>query len=145
MEAAVGVFPQEVLSHMVHWLDVFRAEWFQEIPRTIHSSALDEAGTPEWSSEFSKWLLRTETREERQGKRNPDGRLRLTKAMRTLRDHSPRAYEVFYRVLVLNDSIESTTRWLNARAIRGGHPERYRNGDTLAIVQAACHWVEQNY
>jgi hypothetical protein len=143
--AMEGVFPQAVVAHMIHWLDVFATEWHQDMPLKVHTSALDDSGSPQWHPEFARWLLRTETSEERQGQRNPDGRLRVTKAARSLREHSPRVYEVFYRIIVLGHTVESVSQWLNDRAIRGGHPERYRNGDTLAMLQAACHWIEQNY
>lgn len=140
-----AVFPPDVITKMSHWLEIFAGEWHQELPQKLHGRELDDMGAPQWHPEFSRWLLRHETREERHGHRNPDGRLRVTKAMRGLRKEAPRAYEVLYRVMVLGASIESTTQWLNERAIRGGHPERYRNGDTLAIVQAGCHWVEHHY
>ncbi len=65
--------------------------------------------------------------------------------MRGLRKVAPRQYEVLYRIMVNGESIETTTSWLNARAIRGGHPERYRPGDTLVILQSSINWVEHHY
>lgn len=135
-----AVFPDSVLSHMVHWLGVFASEWHQELPTRIHSRSVDRGGAPQWHAEFARWISG-----ERNYERNPEGRLRVTRAMRDLRKHAPRQYEVLYRIMVLGESIEGTTAWLNARAERGGHPERYRTGDTLAILQSSIDWVEHHY
>lgn len=123
---------------MAHWLSVFSKEWHSEVPLKIHVAQLDRSGTPRWSPEFAQWISG------KQRGPNPD-RFRITTAMRNLRRVSPRQYEVLYRIMVLGESIESTTNWLNARAIRGGHPERYRRGDTLAILQSSIDWVEHHY
>ena|SRR5437868_2356598 len=137
-----SVFPDSVLEHMAHWLGVFAAEWHQDIPLKLHTGQLEKGtGAPQWHPEFARWLSGNRG----EGPRNPEGRLRVTRAMRALRKEAPRQYEVLYRIMVLGESIESTTTWLNARAIRGGHPERYRRGDTLAILQASIDWVEHYY
>jgi len=130
---------------MVHWLGVFAAEWHEEIPLKIHNRQVDHAGAPQWSDEFARWLTRDRPEDDHGRRRNPEGRLRVTRAMRSLRKEAPRQYEVLYRIMVLGESVRSTTVWLNARAIRGGHPERYRPGDTLAILQSSIDWVEAHY
>lgn len=135
------MFPEPVLAHLAHWLSVFAAEWHQEIPLKIHDRRIDDGGKPQWHPEFARWLTRTGSL----GPRNPLGRLRVTRAMRDLRRVAPRQYEVLYRIMVVGESVESTTIWLNARAIRGGHPERYRLGDTLAILQSSVDWIEHHY
>lgn len=135
------VFPEAILSHMAHWLSVFAAEWHQEIPTKIHQRGIDRAGAPQWSPEFARWLTGSTGGQPR----NPEGRFRVTRAMRLLRREAPRQYEVLYRIMVLGESVEGTTNWLNNRAIRGGHPERYRTGDTLAILQSSINWVEAHY
>ena len=128
---------------MARSLTMFKLEWHQEVPRQIHSREVDKGGAPQWSPEFAKWITRDDKPDGQ--KRNPDGRLRLTRAMRSLRKEAPRQYEVFYRIMCLDDSVEATTAWLNNRAIRGGHPERYRLGDTLAILQSSVDYVEHHY
>lgn len=136
-----AVFSSDVMRDMVHWLSVFRIEWYQEVPQRLHSRDIDDGGAPQWHPEFLYWL----TRNKHSQQRNPAGRLRVTQAMRSLRKVAPRQYEVLYRIMVLNDSVEATTQWLNERAIRHGHPERYRKGDTLAILQAGVDWVSHHY
>jgi hypothetical protein len=138
---ATQVFSDPILAHLAHWLSIFAAEWHQDLPMHIHTRAIDSAGAPQWHEEFARWL----TRDGYNNPRNPDGRLRVTRAMRLLRKAAPRQYEVLYRIMVLGESIESTTAWLNARAIRGGHPERYRQGDTLVILQSSVDWIEYHY
>lgn len=138
--AATSVFPDVVLEHLAHWLSVFSAEWHQELPMQIHGRQLDKGGAPQWHPEFARWLTREGT-----GSRNPEGRLRVTRAMRALRRQAPRQYEVLYRIMVNGESIESTTAWLNNRAIRGGHPERYRPADTLVMLQSSVDWIEHHY
>jgi hypothetical protein len=135
------VFPDTVMRQTVHWLAVFAEDWHSEIPRRIHSREIDDGGAPQWHAEFARWL----TRNHNSGYRNPDSRLRLTRAMRYLRKISPRSYEVLYRVMALGHSLESVTQWLNERAIRGNHPERYRRGDSLAILQSGVDFVCHHY
>lgn len=142
---AATVFPESVLQNMAHWLGVFAAEWHQELPQRIHGRAIDRAGAPQWTDEFARWMTRDDAEGAYGRRRNPEGRLRVTRAMRALRKEAPRQYEVLYRIMVNGDSIASTTVWLNERAIRGGHPERYRTGDTLAILQSSIDWIEQHY
>lgn len=143
MTTAAAVFPESVLEHMAHWLSIFAAEWHEELPRRIHNRALDNGGAPQWSPEFARWLSRDDAPDG--ARRNPEGRLRVTRAMRSLRKEAPRQYEVLYRIMVNGDSVQSTTVWLNERAIRGNHPERYRLGDTLAILQSSINWIEHHY
>lgn len=142
MTQAVGaqVFSESVLTHMAHWLSVFATEWHQDIPTKIHGRGVDRGGAPQWTPEFARWMTSSGN-----NPRNPDGRLRVTRAMRGLRKIAPRQYEVLYRIMVLGESVTGTTVWLNNRAIRGGHPERYRKGDTLAILQSSINWVEAHY
>ena len=140
MAGGVAVFPEPVLAHLAHWLSIFAAEWHQDVPLQIHTKQLEKGtGAPQWAPEFARWITG------RSNSQNPDGRLRVTRAMRSLRQVAPRQYEVLYRIMVLGDSVASTTAWLNNRAIRGGHPERYRIGDTLAILQSSVDWVEAHY
>lgn len=69
--------------------------------------------------------------------------------MRRLRQKAPRQYEVAYRVLMLGERLEDTTRWLNERAIRNGieFPDHrptgphYSRKDTLALLIAAIDFA----
>jgi hypothetical protein len=69
---------------------------------------------------------------------NFDPRLRVTRAMRKLREKHPREYEVLYRTAILQIPLDTTTHWLNERAIRNEKPERYTKKDTLLILRVAA-------
>jgi hypothetical protein len=80
-----------------------------------------------------------------------ESRLRTTKAMRRLRKFAVREYEVLYRILILGDSIEGVTVWLNERAARNhiplpvGKPDHYTERDTWALFIAGVDFVRQSY
>jgi hypothetical protein len=64
-----------------------------------------------------------------------------------------REYEVLYRVLVLGERLEETTRWLNARAERNAVPfpphrpsgPHYTQKDTLALVIAGIDYARESW
>jgi len=61
-------------------------------------------------------------------------------AFKMLRKASIREYEVLLRAL-LGESLDQIAAWLNARSIRGGHPERYSLEDATTIWVAAIDKV----
>lgn len=126
--------PQTVIEDTARWMGEFAAEWRNEIPTKIHGGGLDPGGAPEMHSEFWRWLTRNDRPDDpRDVQRNPENRLRITRAMRSLRKQAPREYEVVYRVMVLGEHPSATAKWLTERAIKGGHPERYSPKDVVAI------------
>lgn len=132
--------PQDVLNVTAQRLSYFAAEWSRDTPSQVHDGSLDAGGAPQLHPDFMRWL----TAPAGQQPRNPDGRLRLTRAMRMLRREGPREFDVVYRIMVAGSSIQETTDWLNDRAIKGGHPERYSLKDTTMILIAGidkvAHW-----
>lgn len=127
--------PDAVLATTARWMSDFAADWRGEVPIRIHSSAIDSGGAPEYDGAFTRWLTRSDKPDDpRDQHRNPENRLRITRAMRALRRVAPREYEVVYRVMILGETVEQAAKWLNERAIRGGHPERYTRKDTVAII-----------
>jgi hypothetical protein len=120
----------EVADFTSKWMAMFRAEWKSEAPQRLHIHALDRGGAPQWSPELASWLS------DGRGA-NGERRYRMTQAMRKLRKKSVREYEVAYRMIVLGEPIEQTTKWLNERAIRNDKPERYRLEDTRVIIVSA--------
>lgn len=140
-------FPADVLHDTAYWARDFGARWQQEIPLRIHDRDVSPGGTPDWHPDFEKWLTRTEPSRRPPTERD-QARLRTTRVMRRLRSVSPRAYEVLYRLLVLKDSIESTTEWLNERAIRNriplqpGAAVHYRRKDTVALIIAGIAYCK---
>lgn len=138
--------PQSVLEETARHLAEFKREWHGESPLKIHSRDLDHGGTPRWTPLFVGWLLRGPQYDSTDQHRNdPQTRLRLTRAFRTLRHVAPREFEVLYRMMVLDESVESTQAWLNARAERGGHHERYSAKDVIVIVISAIDKITYWY
>lgn len=80
-----------------------------------------------------------------------EAHLRTTRAMRKLRKFAVREYEVLYRILILDDSIEGVTVWLNERADKNhiplpvGKPDHYTERDTWALFIAGVDFVRQSY
>lgn len=130
-----------------HWAAWFASDWRQETPIRIHSSEIAHDGSPAWHPDFEKWI----TRDEKSRKRNGDQRLRTTKVMRRLRRVAVREYEVLYRVLVIGERLEDTTRWLNERAERNRvpppphrpHGPHYVEKDALALIVAGISFAKE--
>jgi hypothetical protein len=141
--AGLGL-PDAVLNSTSRWLAQFAAEWHSDIPMRIHSRETDRGGTPAYTHDFARWLTRSDIPDAGSYRRNPESRMRVTRAFRALRKIAPREYEVLYRVMVLGESLRGCTEWLNARAIKGGHPERYVIKDTICIIVSGIdkmqHW-----
>ena len=125
--------PQTVLESTSRWMSEFAAEWRSEIPVKIHGSGIDAGGAPELHASFWAWLTRNDRPDDPRDQHRQESRYRITRAMRALRKMAPREYEVVYRVMILGEMLEGTAEWLNERAIRGGHPERYVVKDVIAI------------
>lgn len=85
-------------------------------------------------------MFRTEMKDDKWS-RNPEPRVRTTRAFRKLREKFPREYEVLYRTAILDIPIDTTVTWLNDRAIRNDKPERYTMRDTLLILFIAADKV----
>lgn len=109
---------------------MLREDWHSEIPQRLHTHQLDQGGAPQWSPELAAWLSDGQ-------KQNGERRYRLTQAMRKLRKKSVREYEVAYRMIVLGEPLDRTTKWLNERAIKNCKPERYSLEDTRIIIVSA--------
>jgi hypothetical protein len=132
-----------------HWASWFAADWKQEMPLRIHSGEIAADGSPEWHPDFAKWL----TRSERPRRRNDDQRLRTTRVMRRLRRVAIREFECCYRILVLGEKLEDTTRWLNERAQRNAipYPSHRPNGphyikkDALALLIAGIDYAREHW
>ena len=101
-----------------------------ETPLRIHTRDTGNDGAPAWHHDFADWLDGTTSNKVR----NPERRLRTTRAFRRLRRACVREYEVLYRMIVLGDSIDQVTDWLNERSIRNGKDDRYRRETVLILV-----------
>ena len=76
--------------------------------------------------------------------RQPDTEMRLGRAMKRLRELAPREHDVMHRVLS-GEPPAMICYWLNARAIRGDHPERYSQKDTEVLISSGLHKLEAWY
>lgn len=140
-------FPTAVIQDTAYWAKHFAEGWRREVPLRIHDRDVSEGGTPDWHPSFERWLTRTEPSRREMTEKDIE-RLRTTKVMRLLRKQSPRSFEVLYRLLMLGESIEATTIWLNERAIRNeiplpeGQTVHYRLKDTIAILIAGIAFAK---
>lgn len=131
-------FPAQVLAETKQWGTYFGSEWARDFPEEIHEARLGEDGRPRWQGEFSRWLTNGPDEEQRH---------RTTRVMRKLRHVAPREYEVAYRAMVLGESFEEITRWLNQRAQRNsiplppGRPVHYRVKDAIALFICAIEFA----
>lgn len=136
-------FPSSVIKEAAHWGSFLGAEWIRDFPDRMHDSGLVGDGTPQqWSADFARWISNVA---------DEGNRGRTTRVMRKLRRVSPREYEVMYRAMVLGESFEAITQWLNERATRNsiplpaGRSEHYRLKDAVALFiagvdYARAHW-----
>lgn len=122
---------QAVLDDTSRHLRAFIPQWRDEFPMRIHDRGFAEDGSHQWSGEFSRWITRSSRR--RDDEDHPDTRLRLTRLMRRLREVAPREHDVLWMIL-RGDRVQDVCTWLNARAIRQGHPERYSLKDTVVLI-----------
>lgn len=135
------------MADTAYWASQFGSDWKQEIPIRIHCAEIGDDGCPKWHPDFEKWL----TSDRMYRRKNDEQRLRTTKVMRRLRRVAVREYEVLYRVLVLGERLEETTRWLNERAERNAIPlpshrpngPHYIQKDALALVIAGIAYAKE--
>lgn len=140
---------EQMLRKSESLLNRFRAEITKESPIRIHSAEISDDGSPQWHSEFARWLTARESQTDTFIP-NPEHRLRTTRAMRKLRRTSVRGYEVTLRTFG-GEKVEDTTRWLNDRARRNaiplppGRTFHYSQKDTLVILYSSLTYMEWAY
>jgi hypothetical protein len=123
------------LEHVSREIAMFAAKYHEETPRRIHGSGLAEDGTPGWTVEFYSWMSKGPWW---RGDISPtSSSLRMTRAMRNLRKVAPREYDVMRRAFD-GEGPRQICDWLNERAIRGGHPERYSLKDTVVLLASGA-------
>ena len=135
-------FPAEALRETLHWGRFFSDEWRRDEPPRMHTNGLSDDGTPQWTSAFAGWISNAP---------GSEGRHRTTTVMRRLRAAAPREFEVLWRVMLLGESIEDTTDWLNERAqqhdipLPAGRDVHYRRKDTVALIMAGISYAKAYY
>lgn len=126
--------PENVLRATFRDMWELASYWNDELPLRIHSRAVGEGGTPEWHPDFDRWMRKPDNFNDRRWAEHPEPRVKTTRAFRKLRTRSPREYEVVYRTAILGIPFYETIIWLNDRAIRGGHPDRYDADAALMLL-----------
>lgn len=133
-------FPAEALTETLRWGEWFADEWRRDPPPTqTHTDGLSEDGTPQWTQAFAGWISNAP---------GSEGHHRTTAVMRRLRRIAPREYEVLVRTLLVGETIERTTDWLNERAQRNdiplpaGRDVHYRLKDTVALMMAGIGYAQ---
>lgn len=121
-----------LLEQTSRHIQYFMPELAEELPLKIHVHALAEDGAPAWSGEFADWLQKG-TRRRRKDAHPTDQPLRLKRAMRILRGVAPREHDVLWKVL-RGENVAQIRAWLNDRAERQGHPERYSERDVAVLI-----------
>ena len=124
------MLPSVALEKATRDLTRFQREWQGEMPLRIHRRMPAADGTPSYTSEFLDWVSREQLSDDALA---TDSKLRFTKAMRALRKVAPRECDVVHRVFA-GYSTEEIRDWLNDRAVRGGHRERYSLKDTVVLI-----------
>lgn len=123
--------PPALLKQALLWIEVFRADWHGETPLKLHVAALGDDGTPDYAPEFARYLYSGEAGN---GPRNPEDRLRTTRAFRRLRRRAPREFDVLYLIVAHRKSPSQVARQLTERAIRIDKPERYSTDDIIVLL-----------
>lgn len=136
------VIPDHVLRYTASWIREFSLDFHRETPLKLHSSATDDGGGPSFHPDFIRYIDRPCRKEDcydlrckhGQNPRNPDSRLRTTRAFRKLRRQAPREFDVLYLICAHQMTLKDVSKALTDRAIRIGKPERYDEGGVLVLA-----------
>lgn len=129
METDTPVIPDATWKQALLWVEVFKQDWHGEIPTKLHVAQLGDDGAPQFSPEFDRYLFAGDPK-----RRNPDDRLRTTRAFRRLRRKAPREFDVLYMMVAHRMGIPKIASELTARAIRLEKPERYSESDIKILL-----------
>ena len=140
---------QSELHKAAFWLNTLGEDWRGDIPLRLHEGGLAQQGAaPPFSSEFIRYVgylecsipecgeckvERAKTRNA-QGWRNPESRLRATRAFRKLRKIAPREFDALYLYCISRYTVSEIAKALTERAVRLGHPERYDRSAVFLLM-----------
>ena len=118
------IIPAGVLHETAVWMIDLHDYWHSEIPLKLHTFEMGIGGTPQWHPDFASWLGIDyySDRSDRNWEKNPEPRIRTTRAFRKLRKKAIREFELCYRVIILGEPIPAAMAWLNTRAQRNEIP-----------------------
>lgn len=125
------------------------------MPIRLHQRGSTSEGTLPFSSDFDRYIGFLECKQPdcgecrqyrakqkgAEGWRNPEPRLRATKAFRKLRKIAPREFDVLYLHCIIGQSVTEIASSLTQRAIRLDKPERYGSAGTTLLLYSGVSKV----
>lgn len=118
------------------------AKWLRYIAMTWSDSAYFQKGVFD-HPEISAWVEECSFASHQFSQEEIS---RTERVMRKLRRAAVREYEVLYRVLIVGQTFDQTSEWLNERArvnnipLPDGRQEHYRRKDVVSIITSATEW-----
>lgn len=155
--AVLAAIPVKDLHRAAFWLRGLSQDWRGDVPLKLHESRgrRTPEGTLPFSSDFVAYVgfiecgkpgcieCRKERQREREW-RNPEPRLRATRAFRKLRKVAPREFDVLYLYCVQRQTVSAITIALNERAARLDKEDRYSNVSVILLllsgIDKVLHW-----
>jgi hypothetical protein len=145
---ALTLISKGEVHRLSFWLNSLGEDWRGDVPLRLHESDRRGKGVaPPFSPEFVAYVGYLECsqpdcsscREQRKVRinerlRNPEPRLRATRAFRKLRKIAPREFDALYLYCINRFTINQIAIKLNERSIRLGKPERYNEASVLLLL-----------
>jgi hypothetical protein len=147
--------PDAQLHKAIFWLNSLGDDWRGEVPYRLHEKGHFGLGSaPPFSSEFINYVGFIEckrpncgdcAKERAAGKhkwRNPEGRLRATRAFRKLRKVAPREFDALYLYCVQQYPVPAISAALNERAARLEKDDRYEQVAVVLLLLSGIDKVQ---
>ncbi len=163
MQASALYSPADI-RRASFWIGQYRADWQRETPMKMHSWGVDSGhglGGPPFHPEFEHWLGQIcfcgrppdpatgergcPSNPYKKNPRNPDQRLRTTRAFRKLRKVAPREFDALYLLCAHQLTFRAVVDALNLRAIRLEKPEHYDEMGVLILLMSGLDKINSWY
>lgn len=153
---AIAALSKGELRQFSFWLNSLGEDWRGDIPTRIHDMhGSDIDGGLKFSPEFERYVGQLECKQpdcaecratrakqkNSEGWRNPESRLRATRAFRKLRRVAPREFDCAYLYCINRMTLPDIAAALTTRAIRLDKPERYQNCCAFLLLFSGIHKV----
>ena len=158
-----AIVTEEEIRHTQRWLGQWAKDYRGEIPTRIHDSKPGQhfglGSAPPFAPEFIGYIgklncknphckhcredlpIYLEGQEYRA--RHSDQRTRVTRAFRKLRRAAPMEFDVLYLAVMHGLSVAEIAEKLTARAVAGGHEERFNVAAITLLAVAGVDKVAQ--
>lgn len=150
------IVTEEEIRQTQYWLGEWGRDYRGEIPTRIHAGSYGQhfglGAAPPFAPEFINYIGRLNCERndcktcredlpiylegEEYRAKHSDERTRVTRAFRKLRRAAPLEFDVLYLAVMHGLSVQDIAESLTARAVKGGHPERY-DVSTVTILAVA--------